>query len=91
MTVWYRVATRVQGFQTSSQLLSFISVYLSWVHRGNAGMYKATYDSCFMAFVLVWCTVICLFWLAHFLDVGYTLYTHGINAKRSRDRVVLFG
>ena len=73
----------------TSQFLSFISVHLSWVRRGKAGMYKATGNSCFMVSVVVAFIDLCLVCFAHFLDVVYTLYTHGINAKKSRDRVIL--
>lgn len=86
MTVWHRVVNRAQGFVTS-QFLSFISVHLSWVRRRNAGMYKATDDPCFMVFTVVVFTDHCLFCFPHLLDVAYTLYMHGINAKKSRDRV----
>lgn len=52
-------------------------------------MYKVTDDPCFMVSVVVAFIDLCLVWFAHFLDVAYTLYTHGINAKKSRDRVIL--
>lgn len=89
MTIWRGVVTRVQGFMTSSQLSSFISVYLSWVRRGNAGMYKASGGSRLVVFIVVQFIDLCLFCFAYILDVAHTLYTHGTNAKKSHDRVIL--
>jgi len=48
-------------------------------------MYKVTDDPSFMVSSVVVFIDLCLFCVAHFLDVAYTLYTHGINAKNSRD------
>ena len=48
---------------TSSRFLSFISAYLSWVRRGNAGMYKASGGSCMDSLFRLFCS---------FLDVAYT-------------------
>jgi len=65
---------------TSSRFRSFISVYLSWVRRGNAGVYKATDD-------FVYDTLVGLFRSFKYrcrLHVVYTL----TSAKNSRDRVV---
>ena len=72
------VVTRAQGFMTSSQSLSFISVHLSWFRRGNAGVHKAIDDSCFICTntVVTGFMGLCLFPPAHFLDLSYTLYAH---------------
>ena len=52
-------------------------------------MYKAIDHLCFIASAVAGFIDHCLFCFAHFLDVAYTLYTHGINANKSRDRVIL--
>lgn len=88
MTVW----DGLRGLWTLifPSFIPFISVHLSWVGRGNVGMYKVTDDLCFIVSNVVVFVDLCLFRVAHFLDVAYTLYTHGINAKKSHNPVVPF-
>ena len=77
MILWQRVVTRAQGFVTS-QFLSFISVCLSWVRRGNAGAYKVINDTglCFMIIHSCWSCVSLFVSFRSFLGFAYTLYTH---------------
>lgn len=52
-------------------------------------MYRVTDNPCFIVPAVVAFIDLCLVCFAHFLDVVYTLYTHGISAKQTRDRVIL--
>jgi len=51
-------------------------------------MWKAVDDSCFNIVVIRFMDLF-LFRFANFLNLAYTLYTHGTNAKKTHDRVFL--
>lgn len=76
--------TRAQGFMTS-QVLSFISVHLSWVRRTNAGMYEVHDDSCFIVYILVLCMALCLL-CSFFRRRLHVVYTRNQRQSVARSR-----